>query len=255
MLAHCTYLSSYDCFTRDSIRSTADIICISLCDQLVAAIRESSSSILISHLAIEAREYLWDALHSKCWKDISPGYRNAFGWVSLIVAKICLPQQQRYLHISDPISNLHDLKKMKVVNTIEVADTGILLGSDHYRKDLQQLIKSMEKEKNNFDDRISKKSKTTQVHMGSCEIEKTEKISEAEDKREETGILRNFLLSTAAKLKRSTILKHELTPNLLLFYEKFLILSCPVVLTGCVEDWPALDRWINPEYLIEGILS
>ena len=125
-------LQSYDNFMRHRIVCTCDNTCAKLCDRLFDAIRIKQSATHIHQLVLEARDYQWEILHSKSWDKINLYLRDAFGFISLVAAVTHIGQEE-LLFDSNALS-LSEKKK------IELADCGILLGSQMFRKNLQALI-------------------------------------------------------------------------------------------------------------------
>lgn len=45
----------------------------------------------------------------------------------------------------------------------------------------------------------------------------------------------------------------EVCPSLLKFKEKYMKPRLPVILSDCIDNWPALKLWNNPKYIINKI--
>ena len=257
-------LRRYECCTMGSIYMMSDVTNLKLCDRLFKAIRERMSSTQVHLLALEARDYIWEALHSKGWDRVDIGCRDVFGLVSLVAALTCVHEER-----SEKINSAVDFSEAK---QIALADYGILLGSELYRHDLQQLISSVA-------ERNKRKEVTIPLLNDATDFSITEPlqysssstckaVAEIADSAGSRGIYKSqnhiqhhqmqkqkqpvFLSAKKYKSGRATPIARENSPDLLHFYEKCLLSSTPTVLTGCMENWPALEKWRDLEYYTKG---
>ena len=267
-------LQSYDNFMRQRILSTCDNICAKLCHRLFNAIRIKQSAAHIHQLVLEARDYQWEILHSKSWDKINLYLRDTFGFISLVAAVTHIGEEELLCD-----SNALSLSEKK---QIELADCGILLGSQMFRKNLQALIsmiveKRKKKSENsvkmlpsnaslqndsvipNYDQLILVQDKILQNSYTKADWFRKEEVTSPKSAAlpslpffPSLPSLPEFLKPAANKVKRRTIIKHTKTPDLLQFYEKCLLSGTPTVLSGCMEEWPALSKWMDVEYYIKG---
>ena len=256
-------LKQYESCTRGSIFTIGDITIVKLCDRLFNAIRTKQTLRQVHQLALEVRDYIWEALHSKGWDRIDLCCRDAFGLISLVAAITYEVQD-----VTGDTSSIYSTE----VSQVALADFGILLGSRLYHDDLQQLITAIsEKNKVNltidrsriFDDSLPNHFPDVTDHpiyASSLNSESKEDVDEAEGSIENRR-LRNrrqhqqqpaFLVAGIDRSCRAKPITREDAPDLLYFYEKCLLSSNPTVLTGCMESWSALEKWKDLEYLIEG---
>lgn len=195
-----------------------------LSDSFVASLLErvSNCSHLMSILSISRnmQEYTWDMIHSTHWKLVAPQCRDcyAFGsYVSLMV-KYFLQIERSFDFLS---------------SCIKMADKALVLGGQLFQRPLQRMIGMLCKEallcdemQNILDQRIpSSKHLSSQLpkHV-------------------------NHILSQR--------IRREAKVDVLQFYQRFLATSTPVVLTDCMNEWPALSdpahSWKNLRYIREG---
>lgn len=179
-----------------------------------AGITSSGGGVLgIEGAVEEVREYLWEAIHAVHFKQVQPGYRDAFGWVVLVQATLA--------SLTGTQSSSHNQR----------IDIGILLGSDYYHESLMQLL----------------------VQRPSAEKRLAEVTVESLPKRTKTASLQHRLYPFLSQMLGHGIIERLQTPDLRCFYEQHLLVSEPAVLMGCIDDWPAVSKWSNIDYLSQEI--
>ena len=254
------FLEFYERLTRGRIFLTNDTTSLKFCDRLFDAVRSKRSSCQIHQLALEAREYLWEVLHSKCWMEIDSAYLDAFGLVMLIAAATCTSGDQTR-HDTETDSSER--------NQIALADAGLLLGSELYRDKLQQLIilinenstKKWAREgsmENHSRSSVLLKDKLLPLKLKYSESSGDRLSSIALKDHQDCDILNilpTFLTATIEKSRRCSLVPVLNTPDLVHFYQKCLLLSRPAVLTGCMEEWPAIAKWRNLDYYRKGTID
>lgn len=264
------FLESYDGITRKSICSTGDAACLKICDRVFDAIRSKKRIFQIHQLALEAREYLWEVLHSKCWREIDPICRDAFGLIMLVAATTYTSEDREHNVINGSHERNSHERNSHERNQITLADSGILLGSELYRDKLQQLIAVLSEIMTNARKRKTSSTDTQQpterLKGGSLKLKYSKleidpendpinSIAPERNKNIDTAINLSVFLNPASEISgRRSLINRKETPDLVYFYEKCLQASRPVVLTGCMHDWPALERWRDPGYYIKGAL-
>ena len=253
-------LEQYESFTRGSIYTIGDITTVKLCDRLFNAIRTKQTPMQVYLLALEVRDYIWEALHSKGWNRVDLCCRDAFGLISLVAA------------VTYQVQDVTGDTSTHEESQIALADYGILLGSQLYHHDLQQLIIAIS-EKNkvnlaidragNFDDSRPNHSLDVTNHpkfSSTMNCESKEDVDESEGSRENLKFRNQrhyqqrpvFLFTESDEACRAKPIARKNAPNVLYFYENCLLTSNPTVLTGCMENWSALEKWKDLGYLIEG---
>jgi len=159
-------------------------------------------------------------LHALHWKDVSSHLRDLFSIAALIVI---------ILHLQDSSSNITDLMR--------IADTGILLGTDIFiLQKLQDILKDLSSIQCN------------PIYSQSSNIKKR--------KRQETRCDSNIIRASPPMNRSQTIITQIHRPSVYLFFDGFLLKSVPCVLSGCIDDWPALEKggeraWSNLEYILK----
>ena len=172
----------------------------------------SSSSSPSSRVVEEVLAYLWEAIHSVAFKYVHPGYRDAYGWATLVKCTFCK-------------------EDLSVEEHNKCIDIGILLGSDHYRESLiNLLIHKTERKRSRYVDNGPTRSKRNRP-------------------------VYTFLGSLSSAQKHHQTIQRLVTPDLRTFYEKHLLPQVPVVLVNCIDEWPAMSKWHRLEYLSEGEYS
>ena len=226
------FMLNDDCFACDEV-------CATLCVRVFEAISQKSSKSCICKLALIAREYLWEVLHSKSWDDVPLHYRNAFSLFSIIVA-YTIPDLT--FDVSITSGNLG-------VTSLSIIDSGILLGSEFYRPFLLQLIERRGGERIECPDLLEVK-----VDIKSSISVEIDRYSQRTKISQKSLPSRIFLSKSEDISVRASNIERIKAPHLLKFLGAHLLLSRPVVLTDCMEEWSALQKWKNLEYYAEGIL-
>ena len=205
----CTF---FDQHTAGIIQETCDATAIQWCHRLRCALVAHSAQPTTNNSALSVVEevlaYLWETIHSVAFKYVHPGYRDAYGWASLVQCTLC-----------KEISSTEEHNKC--------IDLGILLGSDHYREALINLL-------------IHKKERKR------CRYMDNESFNTKKNRPTYT-----FLESHSSEQKHQPI-QRLVTPDLRTFYEQHLLPQVPVVLVNCIDEWPAMKKWNHLDYLSQG---
>lgn len=212
-----------------------DQVCATLCVRAFEAVSQKSSKNCICNFAVIAREYLWEVLHSKSWVDVPLQYRDAFSLFSIIVAYT----------ISDQTLNLSITSDNLRLTVMSIIDSGILLGSASYHPILLQLVERIGGEMIEYPNLLEVK--------GEFSIE-IDRFPQRINLLPRPIPIRIFLSKSEDMSVRASNVERIRAPHLLQFLEAHLLLSRPVVLTECMEEWSALQKWRNLEYYAQGIL-
>ena len=226
------FMLNDDCFACDKV-------CATLCVRVFEAVSRKSSKSCICKLALIAREYLWEVLHSKSWNDVPPQYRDAFSLFSIIVAYM-IPDQT--LDVSITGDNLR-------LNGMAIIDSGMLLGSEFYRPFLLQLVERRDGERIEFPNLLEMKG-----DLKSSISVAIDRYSQRKNISPKSVPSRIFLSKSEDISVRASNIDRIKAPHLLQFLEAHLLLSRPIVLTECMDEWSALQKWKNLDYYAEGIL-
>jgi hypothetical protein len=217
-------------FLEENDFLASDLTCRILCNKLFDAFHQKKSCKHIYLSASEAREYLWEALHSKSWDEIDVGCKDAFGLITLIAATA--------YHNEILLLDNHIVHESQLTALI---DSGVLLGSRRYHDELYLLVEEVQKLK--VVSATGKCNKSAEVPVRSDFVVKKD-FNRAE--------FPSFLSRKRAKSVRSSAIIREAAPSLVGFYNKFLLGETPAVLTGCMEDWGALEKWKSLDYYRKG---
>ena len=171
----------------------------------------------------KAKQYLWEELHSVHWKDVHGLDRELFGLISCMLVT--------FLHSEPTVDQAHLLQEL---------DCGLLLGSEHTHVLINKVMSLLR------DDNSTKKlSVSVRANQQIHQLRRVQSQC-----RLKTLTAQNFAVKKTIKS----------TPMLDLgaFYTKFFQPQLPVVLLGCMEDWPAMlpntshiRPWGSIEYLLD----
>ena len=164
-------------------------------------------------------------IHSIQWNEVSIHHRDIFSIATVFVT------------LMEYINN-----KRNHLQIINVADLGILLGSDlESNSVLQTTICELSESIPHPD--VSNPSFTATANRKRT-LQESEQFS---------GIVDSFVLGKSASL-----IPFVKQPSLLSFYESYFLTCKPVVLTGTIDHWPALSSsegrsWADLTYILKGI--
>lgn len=217
-------------FLDDNDFLASDSTCSILCYKLFDALHQGKSFKHLYLSASEARGYLWEALHSKSWDNIGVGYKDAFGLITLVAATA-------YHHENVRLCN-HSLHESQLIALI---DSGVLLGSRRYHDELFLLVEKVQKLNVAVVTRNSNQGAEVSMRSGF-----------GVEKDIDCSTLPSFLSRGRAKSNRSAAIIRESAPSLVDFSNKYLSLGAPAVLTGCMDDWSAMEKWKSLDYYRKG---
>lgn len=204
----------------------SDLTCANICYRLFSSVHQRHPTKRIYSLATEARDYIWEAVHSKSWDVVDSGYRDAFGLLSIILVLSC--------SAGEPVLDDSVDRKLILSRKLAFIDSGLLLSSPRYRSDLQNLIDQ---------DVDLKEVKCVYQSCRNCDLPKT-----LEDRRANPSFLSRALPKTA----RGNPIAFKTSPDLVYFYDNYFIPGTAVVLGSCMDDWNAIAKWKRLDYYIEG---
>ena len=232
-----------------SIKRTSDNLLLSIfmdtCDSLL--LYTSSNDKIICCRIFEKLatliEYSWELIHSVHWKNTNIVFRDIYSLGVYL---------KLYLIIDESIYDFSSRSKIK--DLIKQADRAILLGSNMCREQLQALITTLTEKYHsldNFNDDYIKPN---------IDINQTQYIDKCCYQRC-VPTLNNQRPNLRQSIDKIT------TPSLVTFLNKYLNQNQPVVLRGCLDDWPAMNNnsdnnnnngsqrscWSNLDYLKKGM--
>jgi hypothetical protein len=229
--------------TQYALLTTGDFVAIKRAATCITII--TSKLPYNNNILEELRQYLWECMHLSQWSCVHLGYREAYGLSCFLLA-----------------SSLYLKSPNETETIINIADSGILMGNIVYCKLLQQLIavvsninphikhpKSRTRDSVDDDNVATKKRKTRRsMH----------KLNRSVSQSKVTSITYETIQpsrrSSLSIQSSSSISRHH-QPDLLTFYQSYFLAQKPLVLTGCMEDWDALQLWKDPEYISKGIYN
>ena len=171
----------------------------------------------------QAKQYLWEELHSVHWKDVHGLDRELFGLISCMLVTL--------LYGEPTVDQAHLLQEL---------DCGLLLGSEHTHELINKVMSLLRNE-----------GTTEKLSVSVCANQRLHQLRRAQSQcRLKTLKAQNFAVKKT--IKSTPML------DLVAFYSKFFQPQLPVVLLGCMEDWPAMlpnaaniERWGSIEYLLD----
>lgn len=204
----------------------SDLTCAAVCNRLFSSIHKRYPTKRIYGLAIEARDYIWEALHSKSWNSVDSGYKDAFSLLSIILVAVC--------SVGDFVFDESVYQESLLSRKLAFIDSGILLGSNRYRRYLLNLIDQ---------DVDLKKAKCYVRSYNEFTLQKT---------LVERRATPYYLLRTLSKSRRCSPIAFKTSPDLVHFYNHYFFTKKAVVLGSCMDDWSALKKWKRLDYYVEG---
>ncbi|KAM7274081.1 hypothetical protein ACFE04_028745 [Oxalis oulophora] len=172
-----------------------------------------------SKAAEAAREMAWEQLHSGPWHSVIPTWRDAYSMSCLHVAK------------------LHCIKN-EFKEALKVLDLGLIMGGMLLRNDLEvavMLVNVNLRKDNNFMAALDGGgSAGTRVLVGFGDNDKS------------SG---QFSISLPKKSLCCKRVVKRADVSLEGFLNEYFLLGCPVILTDCMDHWPARTKWNDLDYL------
>jgi hypothetical protein len=204
----------------------SDLTCATVCNRLFSSMHERHPTKRIYGLAIEARDYIWEALHSKSWNSVDSGYKDAFSLLSIILVAVC--------SVGDSVSDESLDQELLLSRKIAFIDSGILLGSNRYRRYLLNLI-----------------DQDVDLKKAKCAVQSYNKFTPQKTVVERRATP-SFLSRTLSKSRRCSPIAFRTSPDLVYFYNHYFFSRKAVVLGSCMDDWSALTKWKRLDYYVEG---
>lgn len=154
-------------------------------------------------------------------------YRNTYGWVSLILSH--MHHHDMEIHLDKTYENI----EKSIKNQTQIADSGILLGSEVYREELLQFI-NMINEKRYKNKKIKISNELSSIPPDLSTVSQDNGRAKHRCPVVCPVNLNNFpfLTNTSEKSKRSSMVTRLCSPSLVSFYDACLLSSNPAVLTG-----------------------
>ncbi|XP_059628854.1 lysine-specific demethylase JMJ30 [Cornus florida] len=159
-----------------------------------------------------SREMAWEQLHSGPWHSVLPIWRDAYSMACLHVANF------HYTH--------GDFRE-----AIRVLDMGLIMGGMVLRKDLDSAVQKVS----------GKATALDEAAEGSAKVE-CRFIDEEIDEAEVLRVLPMKSLSCKIVGKISAL-------SLEGFLRDYFLSGSPVIISDCMEHWPARTKWNDMDYL------
>ncbi|CAL9109602.1 lysine-specific demethylase JMJ30 isoform X1 [Musa acuminata AAA Group] len=162
-----------------------------------------------------AREMAWEQLHSGPWHEVVPAWREAYAMACLHVAELRAGAGERK-------------------EALRALDMGLIMGGPLLRRDLDAAVERIAAGKGSENDAAA--------NVGDCADKWWEGISKNRDLAEALSILPSRSLSCKKVEKQSSL-------SLETFIYDYFLRDSPVIISGCIDHWPAMTRWKDIEYL------
>lgn len=190
-------------------------------DRLINLFAEDRTGTVPLAFIASFRQSIWEKLHAVHWRYTPVVYRALFGTLSVMLVSLCF--------ISRPG---HEIKQL-----IFTADMGLLLGSSDSAEALNEIVST-----------LSKVEAREMLHPAPPRSFSRES---ADGKRP----LRSFPILRHDAMHKGTV-PIVTKPDMLEFYEQYFVPQVPVILTDCIDDWPALcspeTNWQDIDYIKQG---
>jgi hypothetical protein len=172
------------------------------------------------------RRYYAQQLHSVHWKDVAIVHRELFSIAAVHVVFLQLDQLQP-----------HEL--------FRIADTGILLGADEMSIKLLQHV-------------IDNTRNATALQSAGAPKKRTREEECADQAIISVPVSSSLSVVDSAiqQVDRELSIAAVQTPSLMTFYNAYLVPQVPVLILGCMDDWPAMQKhgpreWSNIQYILQ----
>ncbi|XP_051188420.1 lysine-specific demethylase JMJ30 isoform X1 [Lolium perenne] len=161
-----------------------------------------------------AREMAWEQLHSGPWSEVGAAWRDAYALACLHVARLRRAGGDR-------------------AAALRALDMGLIMGGNLLRADLEAALACIVAESSDGD--------------GS-------EAAVEEAKRWREGLQRNRDIADALKILPTKSLScKEIARRSCLSLEEFIcdyfLRETPVIISGCIDHWPAMTKWKDIQYL------
>uniref|UniRef100_A0A453L4N4 JmjC domain-containing protein n=1 Tax=Aegilops tauschii subsp. strangulata TaxID=200361 RepID=A0A453L4N4_AEGTS len=163
-----------------------------------------------------AREMAWEQLHSGPWSEVGSAWRDAYALACLHVARLRRAAADRRA-------------------ALRALDMGLIMGGNLLRADLEAALASIAAEPSDG------------------EGDGAEAVDE-EANRWREGLDRNRDIADALKILPTKSLScKEIARRSCISLEEFIcdhfLPETPVIISGCIDHWPAMTKWKNIQYL------
>ncbi|PNT64835.1 hypothetical protein BRADI_4g33727v3 [Brachypodium distachyon] len=160
-----------------------------------------------------AREMAWEQLHSGPWSEVGHAWRDAYALACLHVARLRLAAADRRA-------------------ALRALDMGLIMGGNLLRADLEDAV--------------------ARIVADSSDGDGAETGEEAQRWRE--GLDRNRDIADALKiLPKKSLSCKEIERRSCISLEEFIcdyfLRESPVIISGCINHWPAMTKWKDIQYL------
>ncbi|CAF2516268.1 unnamed protein product [Rotaria sp. Silwood2] len=167
-------------------------------------------------------EYSWEKLNTGIWQNVKDAYRYLYAYACYIDVLV----DCRILIQNDNHDNYQDI--------IKKCDLGILLGGPILEKQFNDLISI-----------INQNFKNTQDEESSVDLHSPKRIRLDDDNQNDDF---NWMTRPIIDLTKAVERIH--CPSIEQFLTCYMKTKKPVILTGCMDHWPALSKW-SFDYLIK----
>eukprot|EP00026_Physarum_polycephalum_P005170 Phypoly_transcript_05200.p1 GENE.Phypoly_transcript_05200~~Phypoly_transcript_05200.p1 ORF type:complete len:411 (-),score=58.03 Phypoly_transcript_05200:13-1245(-) len=163
-------------------------------------------------IAKEIMEMGWERLHIGHWKDVPDVWRDFYS-CGCFIFSICEVVSKNY------------------ASAIEALDKGLLMGGPLFQEKIKKMISEIQE--------IAYKTSRTRESENCAHDERPTKLQRIEPQIPE------FTINPEYEIKRVA------APSMQQFFREYMTPKIPVIITGCMDHWPALNQrdWSDLEYL------
>uniref|UniRef100_A0A453RJG3 JmjC domain-containing protein n=1 Tax=Aegilops tauschii subsp. strangulata TaxID=200361 RepID=A0A453RJG3_AEGTS len=163
-----------------------------------------------------AREMAWEQLHSGPWSEVEPAWRHAYALACLHVASLRAGDDRRA--------------------ALRALDMGLIMGGDLLRAELEAAIAQVPANGN-------REGEGDGAGDAGRNVERwREGLSRNRDLGDALKVLPVKSLS-CKRIERRTCISLET------FIHDYFLRESPVILSGCIDHWPARTKWKDIKYL------
>ncbi|XP_044959895.1 lysine-specific demethylase JMJ30-like isoform X3 [Hordeum vulgare subsp. vulgare] len=163
-----------------------------------------------------ARDMAWEQLHSGPWSEVEPAWRHAYALACLHVASLGVGDDRRA--------------------ALRALDMGLIMGGDLLRAELEAAMKLVAADGNRDGEGDGAGDAGRNV----------ERWREGFSRNQDLGDVLKLLPVKSLSCKR---IERRTCISLEAFIQDYFLRESPVILSGCIDHWPARTKWKDIKYL------
>ncbi|CAA6675080.1 unnamed protein product [Spirodela intermedia] len=165
--------------------------------------------------AFAAREMAWEQLHSGPWHSVVPAWRDAYALTCLLAAGFHAAAGE-------------------FQEALKILDMGLIMGGMLLRKDLEEAVRKIVG-RSQGEERSSGEASVSELRLGVDDVK-------GQNQSEVLQVLPSGSLS-------SRMVDRQVSLSMERFLCDHFLLGSPVIITGCIDHWPARTKWKDIRYL------